>query len=181
MNINGAGNAISVNDVNALGQVSADNAARPSSVPPGAGPAYNANISKPGQLFAKLKELEQQDPAKFKEIVSGIADSLHAAAKQAGDSGSGFLDKLADKFDEAAKSGDLSALQPKQASVGPDASGARQTEGASASGRPHHHHGHHGGGGAIAGIFENALTQVNDALGAATTTASDTSSVKPDA
>lgn len=167
MNTNGVGNATNVNDVNALGQVSADNASRPSSVPPGAGPAYKANISKPGELFAKLKELEQKDPDKFKEIVSGIADSLRGAAEQAGDSGGGFLNKLADKFDEVAKSGDLSALQPKQA---PD--------GESVSGQQHHHghHGHHGGGGAIASIFENALTQVNDALGTAASTPASTSS-----
>jgi hypothetical protein len=155
MNINGAGNATNVNDVNALGQVGTNNASRPSSVPPAAGPAYNANISKPGELFAKLKELEQKDPEQFKQIVSGIADSLRSAAKQAGDSGSSFLNKLADKFDDAAKSGDLSPLQPKQ-------------ESESVGSHPHHHHGHHGGGGAIASIFESALTQVNDALGAST-------------
>ncbi|HEY3266082.1 MAG TPA: hypothetical protein VGM37_04090 [Armatimonadota bacterium] len=73
-----------------------------------------ADLSKPGQMLAKLKQLQQEDPAKFKEVVSKIADKLSAAAEKAGaDTKDGkFLTKLASDFQKAADTGDLSSLEP---------------------------------------------------------------------
>jgi hypothetical protein len=65
-------------------------------------------------------------------VLSDIADKLKAAAQQDGGQSrqDNFLAKLADRFDQASQTGDLSALQP------------------------HHHH-HHGGGGAAAAYAQN--------------------------
>jgi hypothetical protein len=167
MNINGIGSASSTTAVDAISvnNVSTQNggAAAVST------PAASAEISKPGELFSKLQQLAQQDPDKFKQIAGSIADNLRTAAQQAGGNGSSFLNKLADRFDQAAQSGDLSSFQPHQ-----------EEQGAGGVQGQHHHHGHHGGGGggAIASIFENALDEVNQALGAgadptAATTATD--------
>jgi hypothetical protein len=169
MNINGVSNASSVIDI---GAVSATDLSTLSTGGTDAtsSPAAQASISKPGELFGKLQQLEQQDPDKFKQIVGSIADNLRSAAQQAGGQGSSFLDKLADRFDQAAQTGDLSSLQPQQS--------PEQQQNGAVSGHHHGgHHGHHGGGGggAISSIFDDALNQVNAALtdaanGVATTT-----------
>jgi hypothetical protein len=81
------------------------------------------NLSKPGELLKKLSELQKEDPAKFKEVLGKIADSLKTASQSATGTDSTELGKIADKFADAAQSGNLTAL------------------------RPAHHGGHHGHGG----------------------------------
>jgi hypothetical protein len=86
------------------------------------GPGATSSISGPGQLLSELQLLQAQDPSKFKDVVSQIANELQTAAQQQGSSGAGqFLSNLAARFQNVANTGDLSQLQPH-----------------------HGHHGHHG-------------------------------------
>jgi len=72
-----------------------------------------ANVSGPGEMYAKLQQLQQQDPAKFKEVCQSISEELQAAADEQGDSFNGnMLSDLADKFASVAEGGDISQLQP---------------------------------------------------------------------
>src|SRR5947207_621996 len=71
-----------------------------------------ADISGPGQLFSLLQQLQQTDPTKFKQVTGDIASQLQSAAQQQGSTGaSGFLTQLADKFQQASQTGDISSLQ----------------------------------------------------------------------
>ena len=76
-------------------------------------------VSKPAQLLSKLQQLQEQDPEKLKEVLAQIADALRSAAAADDSEESQFLTMLADKFDEAAKTGDLSVLQPPAPPNGP--------------------------------------------------------------
>ena len=150
MNINSIGSTSSIAQLDSLQSTSTS---RASSIPP-ADAAASATFSKPAELFNKLQQLQQQDPDKLKEVASSIADSLRSAASGSSD---GFLSKLADSFDQVAKTGDLSALQPKSGGAAAGVSGHHG----------HHGHGHHGGGsGGVASVLANALDQVNQALSA---------------
>lgn len=74
-----------------------------------------AGVSKMADLMKQLQELAESDPEKFKEVMASLAEQLQEqadAASQAGDGGAGFLSELAQKFQEAADTGDVSALQP---------------------------------------------------------------------
>lgn len=72
----------------------------------------SVGISKPAQEMKKLAALQQSDPAKFKEVVSQIADQLSQAASSQTGAAADKLNEMADKFEKAADSGDLSSLQP---------------------------------------------------------------------
>lgn len=74
----------------------------------------NVEISGPGDLLSKLSSLKSTDPAKFKSVVSEIADKLQKAADDAGtDAAKGkILSDMASKFKNVAAGGDLSQLQP---------------------------------------------------------------------
>jgi hypothetical protein len=112
MNINGIHGSSAATGV---GTINPNVSKTPSSIPPaGGGGAASAQISAPGLLLAKLKQLSEQDPAKFKEITQNIADELHQAAQQTTPgSGSVVENRLGDRFAQAAQDGNLSALQPK--------------------------------------------------------------------
>jgi hypothetical protein len=69
------------------------------------------HLSKLGELFSKLQDLESSDPAKAKQVLSSIASTLSEKANSS-DNRDPHLQELADKFTEAAKTGDLSALKP---------------------------------------------------------------------
>jgi hypothetical protein len=139
-----------------------------SAPPPALGAAASARISKAGELFSKLQQLQQQDPEKFKEVVSNIAQSLRDAAEQAPNRGAAFLNQLADRFDKAAETGELAAPQ-SQVSQSSD----------SVAGRQHHrHHGHHGDG-AVASALQNAFTQAEQALSAINSPPATTPAVPP--
>jgi len=84
--------------------------------------ASSAEVSGAGSFFQKLEDLQQQDPAKLKDVLSQISDKLSAEAKDATGTEADRLNRLADKFKQASESGDISSL------------------------KPHHHGGHHGGG-----------------------------------
>src|SRR5579872_917297 len=124
--------------------------------------ATSPHISREAQFISNLQQLQQQEPAKFKQVLTDAANQLTAAAQSATGSDKQFLTNLADKFQKAAN-GDLSALQPSQpqtnpsAQTGPssqalaayaqnaqtpDLSALTQASGTSATGGHHHHHHH---------------------------------------
>lgn len=74
-------------------------------------------FSKPSELLSQLSQLQSSDPEQFKTLMTSISEKLQAAAESGDVSGvsKGVLSDLADKFTEAAKTGDLSVLQPAQA------------------------------------------------------------------
>jgi hypothetical protein len=132
------------------------------SAPAGDGAAGGGGISDYGKLVSALQQLQTQDPAKFKEVVTDIAGQLQSAADQQGSSTpDNGLSKLTDKFRQVADTGDVSKLQ----------------------GRHHHHHGGGGGtygnggkpaetagpppgAGQIRELFSQFTDEVNAALGA---------------
>lgn len=68
--------------------------------------------SKPGEVLNKLAQLLESDPDKFKEVTAKIAEKLKEAAASATGQDAERLNSLAEKFQQASDSGDLSALQP---------------------------------------------------------------------
>lgn len=103
---------------------------RDSSIPPAAstgGGAAQVQLSKPGELLKKLSDLQQSDPAKFKEVVQQISDAFASAAKDATGDDATALSDLADKFAQAAQSGDMSALRPEHGHRPPPAQSGTQS------------------------------------------------------
>jgi len=80
------------------------------------------DLSEPGKIFNKLKELSESDPEKFKTVMTEIADEIQNAAESSSDENeSNMLMKVAEGFQNAAESGDLSEALPK--GKGPPPSG----------------------------------------------------------
>ena len=144
-----------------------------SSIPPAMGSAATSNISKPAELLQKLQQLQQQDPAKFKQVASQLADGLEKVAAQSGNS-NGLAANLASALKSAADSGDLSSVQaaltpPPRPNAAPSAKntqGAQSTQG--------HHHGHYHGGAAVASALSSAIGQIDAALQASSAKATPT-------
>jgi hypothetical protein len=127
----------------------------------------NVDISKPGQLFSQLSSLAQNDPDQFKAVSADIAQKLKDAAGSASGGQADFLNKIADRFQSASQSGNVSDLAP------PNAGKARHHGG-------HHGGGHHGGstgggGGGSAGQTIEGI--ISSALSAASSSSSSSSSV----
>jgi len=82
-------------------------------VDPGMMPdAAQTSLSQDGQLFGELASLAKSDPEKFKKVAATISAKLSdEASKTEGDRGK-FLKGLADKFGQAAQTGDASGLAP---------------------------------------------------------------------
>ena len=124
--------------------------------------AASSTVSKPGELMAKLNQLLQQDPAKFKQVTQQISDELKSQAGSASGPQAQFLTKLSDNFAQAATSGSLASLQPPTG------------EHSGAAGAHHHHGGSHhaggagGAGGGIEAVLSKALDEVNQALSSST-------------
>jgi hypothetical protein len=91
-------------------------------------PPSHVAVSGPGQLISKLMQLKQEDPDRFKDVVSGLATSLKDTAELLDGRAARRLDSLANKLDNIAQGGDVGQL-------------ARRDH------APHHapHHGHHHG------------------------------------
>ena len=108
----------------------------------------SARLSGLAQAMSKLQTLEKSDPAKAKQVLSDIANKLQAKGKELGGAEGARLNTLAGKFQQAAASGDLSALQPAgQAQAGQQQGG---------------HHGHHGHHGRAQSAYGQAQTQTQD-------------------
>ena len=76
-------------------------------------PSDRVDFSQVAQLFKELQKLQSTDPTEFKKVLADAAKKLKDAAGQQSDStAAGFLTNLADKFQQAADTGDLSVLKP---------------------------------------------------------------------
>ena len=123
--------------------------------------ATQTSISREGGLFGQLSSLAQSNPTEFKQVAGEIADKLKAEAGQATGNQATFLGNLADKFSQAAQTGDLSALKPQGA-------------GGQHHGHHHHHHASSGsssgqaGGDSIMQIIQQAIQDVTGSSGAST-------------
>ena len=148
MNINGISGATGTAPASALDSVGG--ASRNSSVPPAAGAAAVATISQPGQLFAQLQQLSQQNPTEFKAVAAQLASTFQTAAQGATGSDAKVLNGLASQFQQAAQTG---TLQPTQSQGAQGASGG------------HHHHHHHGGGQSAGGPSSAVQQAFADAFG----------------
>jgi hypothetical protein len=88
--------------------------------------ADSAQLSPMASLLNQLQQLQQTDPDKFKSVMSSIADTLKTDAQNATGPKAQRLNALADKFSQAAQTGQMPELQPKGQQQG-------------ASGHHHHH------------------------------------------
>lgn len=77
--------------------------------------AGGTKFSKMGELMSKLQDLAKSDPDKAKAVMAKISQDLKAKADSSGDK---RMAELADKFGQAAQSGDLSVLKPKEGGGG---------------------------------------------------------------
>jgi HSP90 family molecular chaperone len=68
------------------------------------------DLSQAAQVFSKLQDLSQSDPAKFKQITANISSQLKAEADQSTGAAQTFLSNLAGKFQTASQTGSTSAL-----------------------------------------------------------------------
>lgn len=145
-----------------------------------------------------VTEFATTNPNQFESVMKAIASELHAAADESFGSRSGFLEALADRFQDAAESGDPASLHQGMAhpdaatkrpsgpigfgpigmpgSLGPP--GAREQRGLHAAHghRGHHglhgHHGPHGHHGVSSGSLDgpnHLLTRILDAVSSALT------------
>ncbi|HVO18074.1 MAG TPA: hypothetical protein VMU15_02385 [Anaeromyxobacter sp.] len=130
-------------------------------------PATQSSISGPGSLFGELASLSQSDPDQFKKVAGDIAQKLKAAAANATGDQAKFLSSMADKFSEAAQSGDMSVLRPGGAG---EAGGAQH---------PHHHHKHGGFGQASGGSGTSAFQQLSQIISSALQDDGSTGSASP--
>ena len=75
----------------------------------------SSRVSGPAKLLSKLKELQKSDPAKFKEVMTKISDTLKEQAEKTDDAGEKkTLTDMAAKLESAGKTGDLSSLAPPE-------------------------------------------------------------------
>jgi len=87
----------------------------------------STQLSPMATLLNQLQQLQQNDPTQFKSVMSNIADTLKADAQNATGPKAQHLNDLADKFSQAAQTGQMPDLQPKGQAQG-------------AAGHHHHHH-----------------------------------------
>jgi len=72
-----------------------------------------AKFSKGAEMFSNLSELAEQNPTKFKEIVSEMASKLKQAAGDTDDTEEADrLNEMAERFATAAESGNVEDLMP---------------------------------------------------------------------
>jgi hypothetical protein len=111
--------------LSALQSASTSNAATPPS-------SDSSQLSPFAQLASTLQQLEQSDPAKYKQVTEQVATNLQSAAQTAQSDGNtsaaGQLTQLATDFTNASQTGQLPNLQDLAQAVG--------------GGGGHHHHHH---------------------------------------
>ena len=101
--------------------------ATPASASSGGVGTDSTQLSPMASLLNQLQQLQQTDPGKFKSVMSSIADTRKTDAKSATGPQAQRLNALADKFSQAAQTGQMPDLQPKGQHQG-------------APGSHHHHH-----------------------------------------
>ncbi len=74
----------------------------------------DVGISKAAELFKALQQLQTSNPAEFKQVLTDGAAKLREAAKdESNPANTELLNDLADRFQKAADTGDLDAIQLK--------------------------------------------------------------------
>ncbi len=150
------------------------------------GDAAAASVSKQALFLSKLKQLQQTDPAKYKQVLTDVATAFQDAAKTATGAEQQHLNALASKFTQAA-SGDLSALQPPQPPASPAAAAYTQNAPdagaslASAGAKKGGHHGRHHHGGSQSPEVAAAFQELSAALDNPASTTSATNAAASDA
>jgi hypothetical protein len=95
----------------------------------------SAQLSSFAQLASTLQQLQETDPAEYKQVTQEIATNLQSAAQtaqsQGNSSAAGQLTQLASDFTSASQTGQLPNLQDLSQAVGGSTGG---------SGGHHHHH-----------------------------------------
>ena len=114
----------SINNTSAISQFLTNQTGASSAA--GGVPTDSNDVSSLAKLMSELQQLQQSDPDKFKAVMSDIANTLKTDAQNATGSQATFLNNLANKFDQAAQTGQMPDLQPKAPSAG--------------GGHHHHHH-----------------------------------------
>lgn len=77
----------------------------------------SAAISSFAQFLSKLQNLAKTDPTKEKSVLGDIANKLQTQAQATGGDAGQRLSQMAERFAQAAQTGDLSALQSKASSA----------------------------------------------------------------
>jgi hypothetical protein len=95
-------------------------------------PPDNSRLSPFAQLMSELQQLQQSDPAKYRQVTQQIATNLQSAAQTAQADGNTTaatqLNQLASDFTSASTSGQLPNIQDLAKAIG--------------GGHHHHHHAH---------------------------------------
>ncbi len=123
MDINSIGSNYGIDAVN-TNQIAATQSATTGSV----STMDSTQLSPMASLLNQLQQLQQTDPTQFKSVMSSIASTLTTDAQSATGPQAQHLTDLANKFSQAAQTGQMPDLQPPA-----------QQQGASG----HHHHHHH--------------------------------------
>jgi len=108
MTIGSVSTASTIYDIDPTTQTNQTDGASPLTCPD----ASSSQVSGPAKWMSELQDLAKSDPDKFKQVTSEIADKLRQEASSATGNQATFLGKLADKFEQASQSGDMSSLQP---------------------------------------------------------------------
>jgi len=156
MTVNSLTNSSSASSLAAVGLGSASASSSASSV------GDSSDMSQIAKLMKELSDLAQNDPAAFKAVAEQISEKLKEAASSAQGGQADFLNDLADKFAQAAQTGDLSSLRPSSAQGLPGGHThvqkyAEQQQGSLAQG---------GQGVDVAQIIESALDQAGPSAAA---------------
>jgi len=126
---------------------------RDSSIPPPAG-AASSSISQQGSIFSQLQQLSQQDPTRFKQVMSEMAKEIRTDASKQTGAAADRLSQMASRMDQVASSGDMSQLAPRQPPAAPQGAAAYQ----GAGGQHHHHHGGDAMASDLQQAFESAMS-----------------------
>lgn len=112
MNIGGVSRGVVLERTRAAGapgnQVSQPRSVTDTSVD---GQGVKVSLSKPVQMISQLEDLKQSDPQAFEQTLSDSSAQLRRAAEEASGKTGAQLSDLANRFAQAAASGDLSSLR----------------------------------------------------------------------
>jgi hypothetical protein len=115
-----------------VSEINTFNKTQPSSTTSTSTSSDSVGVSQFAQLMQQLQQLQTSNPTEFKQVMSDAATQLKTAAAQSTDPAQAtFLTNLSDQFQNAATTGNLSALQSQSGTAGTYAH--------------HGHHHHHGG------------------------------------
>jgi hypothetical protein len=70
-------------------------------------------VSGPGELLAKLRKLQEEDPERFQTVAKEMAEKMQAMADELGGTEGEMLSAFASDLLKASETGDLSSMRPK--------------------------------------------------------------------